>query len=87
MKADGKRIEHGSCLSEQRGHERPVFHRPPPFPRMLYLESSELLDLRGVLMTAPKWLPGARMLMSYRISWLRRDVVAGIVLTTLLVPQ
>ncbi len=32
-------------------------------------------------------LPGARMLMSYRISWLRRDVVAGIVLTTLLVPQ
>ena len=34
-----------------------------------------------------RWLPGARMLMSYRISWLRRDVVAGIVLTTLLVPQ
>ena len=38
-------------------------------------------------MKAPRWLPGARMLMSYRISWLRRDVVAGIVLTTLLVPQ
>jgi high affinity sulfate transporter 1 len=36
---------------------------------------------------APRWFPGARMLMSYRISWLRRDVVAGIVLTTLLVPQ
>src|SRR5438034_3718909 len=43
--------------------------------------------LRGVLMTAPKWLPGARMITSYRISWLRRDVVAGIVLCTLLVPQ
>jgi high affinity sulfate transporter 1 len=32
-------------------------------------------------------LPGARMLASYRASWLRRDVVAGLVLTTLLVPQ
>ena len=38
-------------------------------------------------MMAPKWLPGVRMLTSYRISWLRRDVVAGIVLSTLLVPQ
>ena len=38
-------------------------------------------------MTAPKWLPGVRMITSYRISWLRRDVVAGIVLCTLLVPQ
>ena len=32
-------------------------------------------------------LPGVRALTSYQISWLRRDVVAGIVLTTLLVPQ
>src|SRR6266705_5895980 len=31
--------------------------------------------------------PGVRALASYRISWLRRDVVAGVVLTTLLVPQ
>src|SRR6195256_2562541 len=31
--------------------------------------------------------PGVRGLASYRISWLRRDVVAGLVLTTLLVPQ
>src|SRR5437588_3627378 len=38
-------------------------------------------------MMAPKWLPGVRTLASYRISWLRRDVVAGIVLCTLLVPQ
>src|SRR2546428_236514 len=30
-------------------------------------------------MMAPKWLPGVRTLTSYRISWLRRDVVAGIV--------
>src|SRR5438309_2082591 len=32
-------------------------------------------------------VPGARALATYRVSWLRRDVVAGIVLTTLLVPQ
>src|SRR5437764_13834601 len=38
-------------------------------------------------MMAPKWLPGVRTLSSYRISWLRRDVVAGLVLSTLLVPQ
>ncbi len=31
--------------------------------------------------------PGVRVLASYRRSWLRRDVVAGLVLTTLLVPQ
>ena len=31
--------------------------------------------------------PGLRALASYRISWLRRDVLAGLVLTTLLVPQ
>ena len=34
-----------------------------------------------------RWLPGARMLASYHPSWLRRDVVAGLVLSTLLVPQ
>ena len=38
-------------------------------------------------MNSPKWLPGVRTLTSYRVSWLRRDVVAGIVLSTLLVPQ
>src|SRR5438034_6175287 len=38
-------------------------------------------------MTVSRWIPGARVLASYRISWLRRDVVAGIVLSTLLVPQ
>lgn len=32
-------------------------------------------------------LPGLRTLGSYRRSWLRRDLVAGVVLTTLLVPQ
>ena len=32
-------------------------------------------------------LPGLRMLSSYRASWLSKDVVAGLVLATLLVPQ
>jgi high affinity sulfate transporter 1 len=32
-------------------------------------------------------LPGVRSLSSYRVSWLRSDLVAGVVLTTLLVPQ
>jgi high affinity sulfate transporter 1 len=33
-----------------------------------------------------RWLPGLRTLRGYRRSWLPRDVVAGIVLTALLVP-
>ena len=32
-------------------------------------------------------IPGVRALATYRVSWLRRDVVAGVVLSTLLVPQ
>jgi len=33
-----------------------------------------------------RWLPGLRTLQRYEISWLRYDVVAGLVLTTMLVP-
>ena len=32
-------------------------------------------------------VPGLRTLTSYRLGWLPKDVVAGLVLTTLLVPQ
>src|SRR5690242_21413721 len=32
-------------------------------------------------------VPGLRQFASYRASWLRQDIVAGVVLTTLLVPQ
>src|SRR5437660_11509254 len=35
----------------------------------------------------PSSLPGLRALRSYQGSWLRQDVVAGVVLATLLVPQ
>jgi high affinity sulfate transporter 1 len=34
-----------------------------------------------------RWLPGLRALSRYRGEWLRHDLVAGLVLTTLLVPQ
>jgi high affinity sulfate transporter 1 len=37
--------------------------------------------------SAPRWLPGLRQLASYRRQWLASDLVAGVVLTTLLVPQ
>src|SRR3954468_9750216 len=32
------------------------------------------------------WVPGVQTLRDYRLSWLRNDVVAGIVLSTMLVP-
>jgi len=34
-----------------------------------------------------RWLPGLRAVTSYRREWLAKDIVAGVVLTTLLVPQ
>jgi high affinity sulfate transporter 1 len=33
------------------------------------------------------WIPGVRVLRTYQRSWLSRDLIAGIVLVTLLVPQ
>jgi high affinity sulfate transporter 1 len=38
-------------------------------------------------MTVGTWIPGARALSTYQRGWLTKDVVAGLVLTTLLVPQ
>src|SRR6266496_6334760 len=38
-------------------------------------------------MQLSRWAPGVRMLSTYRTSWLTKDLVAGLVLTTLLVPQ
>jgi high affinity sulfate transporter 1 len=34
-----------------------------------------------------RWIPGVRVISTYRFHWLPKDVVAGIVLSTLLVPQ
>jgi high affinity sulfate transporter 1 len=33
-----------------------------------------------------RWLPGLEMLRRYELPWLRRDIVAGLVMTTMLVP-
>ena len=33
-----------------------------------------------------RWLPGVQMLQRYQASWLWHDIVAGLVLTTMLVP-
>src|SRR5882757_3355700 len=33
-----------------------------------------------------RWLPGLRTLREYRVAWLRHNIVAGLVLTTMLVP-
>ena len=33
------------------------------------------------------WVPGLRAVSSYQRQWLARDIVAGVVHTTLLVPQ
>src|SRR5689334_22926491 len=33
-----------------------------------------------------RWLPGVQMLRRYEAAWLMRDLVAGLVLTTMLVP-
>src|ERR1700760_2013987 len=34
-----------------------------------------------------QWVPGLQVISSYRRRWLVKDVIAGVVLTTLLVPQ
>ena len=34
-----------------------------------------------------RWMPGVRVLRTYERSWLSRDLIAGVVLVTLLVPQ
>ena len=39
-------------------------------------------DLAGWI----RWLPGLQTLLSYQSAWLRHDIVAGLVLTTMLVP-
>jgi high affinity sulfate transporter 1 len=34
-----------------------------------------------------RWVPGLQVISSYRREWLAKDIIAGVVLTTLLVPQ
>ena len=43
---------------------------------------SKAIDQSG----SSRWLPGLRTLREYPMAWLRHDIVAGLVLTTMLVP-
>jgi high affinity sulfate transporter 1 len=52
---------------------------PPEQARLLRTTRS---NVKGLM----RWLPGLRMLRSYDPRWLPSDIVAGIVLTTMLVP-
>ena len=40
----------------------------------------------GVQSGWSRWLPGLRTLRGYQVAWLRHDIMAGLVLTTMLVP-
>ena len=53
----------------------------PPSPGRIERYSARADD-RGF----ERWLPGLRTLRRYDVRWLRHDIVAGLVLTTMLVP-
>ena len=54
---------------------------PPPQPGRVALPQ-KASDRSGWM----RWMPGLQTLRSYETSWLRHDIVAGLVLTTMLVP-
>ena len=54
-------------------------HRTSDHARLAVEGAGEVMEMQ--------WLPGTRLLATYRREWLLKDVVAGVVLTTLLVPQ
>lgn len=55
---------------------------PPPVPEPGRITHRHTGDQTGL----SRWLPGLRTLSRYQMAWLRRDIVAGLVLTTMLVP-
>ena len=46
-----------------------------------------MTDHGGGVVPVFSWLPGLEAVRSYRREWLAKDIIAGVVLTTLLVPQ
>ncbi|VVP69716.1 putative sulfate transporter [Pseudomonas fluorescens] len=54
----------------------------PPVPEPGRIRRSDTADQAGW----GRWLPGLRTLRNYRLAWLQHDLVAGLVLTTMLVP-
>jgi len=59
----------------------PVSSSPPPEPGRI-APRSKAAGATGW----DRWLPGLRTLRGYQAAWLRHDIVAGLVLTTMLVP-
>lgn len=54
---------------------------PPPEPGRIH-RRVKLADQAGWA----RWMPGLRMLREYQLAWLRHDIMAGLVLTAMLVP-
>ena len=71
------------CALHQKGH-RPMSHSDasPPVPEPGRIARRGTGDKTGW----SRWLPGLRMLREYQMAWLRHDIMAGLVLTTMLVP-
>ncbi len=42
---------------------------------------------KSIINTAERWMPGLRVARTYQRTWLPRDLIAGLVLSSLLVPQ
>src|SRR6185312_2390012 len=61
--------------------------RGPANGQSRFVDSTSTPAATGRLAGARRNVPGLRMLSEYRAGWLPHDVVAGLVLTTLLVPQ
>ena len=54
----------------------------PPTPQPGRIERPQATDQNRLT----RWLPGLKILREYDLAWLRHDIVAGLVLTTMLVP-
>ncbi|TPG93160.1 SulP family inorganic anion transporter [Pseudomonas caspiana] len=54
----------------------------PPVPETGRIARRNTGDETGL----GRWLPGLRTLRGYQVAWLRHDILAGLVLTTMLVP-
>lgn len=54
---------------------------PSPTP-----EPGRIVRKTGANTGLNRWLPGLRTLREYQLAWLRHDILAGLVLTTMLVP-
>jgi len=59
----------------------PASSSPRPEPGRI-ARPQTAADQRGWM----RWLPGLQTLRQYQVAWLRHDIVAGLVLTTMLVP-